>query len=439
MVTTEKRKTFKFQMALACALFGLFLLVWFGLFNYYQASEMFKNNTLRYLDDIVARVAADLDEHILLRKQLLDKAAAEVSASELGNLSAHAFEVIERLKPLATLFNTFVVYDKNGQLLAATPGAEERLAKNLTDQVDLRLVKYQKQPQVSTSFISQKGTSLIFITVPLLAPHGKLVGWLGGILDLSTANLFRHLARQMAGEVGYIKVTALESNITLFQTQMSQLPASLSSLRGEESGGDIVASAPAPGNGDNLFSDNANMLTVQRPLTQAGWMVGAWLPKDEANQKFGRMTKNYFIFGILSILFIIPLCVWWIKRALSPLEVLKTQMETLKTEPQTELLPISEYQELQSVADVINRIWSEQPAVEARLIQREAFFRAINDASPFGLFVIAEDGVIDYINDACKRLGGKEGGEWLGRYWLDAVHPDDRARLRQLGREVFAG
>jgi PAS domain S-box-containing protein len=65
--------------------------------------------------------------------------------------------------------------------------------------------------------------------------------------------------------------------------------------------------------------------------------------------------------------------------------------------------------------------------VEAALREREILFRAMSEASPFGIFVDDRAGECIYVNPAYERITGLSRDEALGRGWYRALHPDDLA------------
>lgn len=66
---------------------------------------------------------------------------------------------------------------------------------------------------------------------------------------------------------------------------------------------------------------------------------------------------------------------------------------------------------------------------EKALRDSEARLRAINEASPMGIFVTDESGNCIYRNRVYQELTGLSTQESHGTGWIQAVHPDDRQRI----------
>ena len=73
-----------------------------------------------------------------------------------------------------------------------------------------------------------------------------------------------------------------------------------------------------------------------------------------------------------------------------------------------------------------------------RVVLRQEPFRAIADAVPAMLRVVAPDGRCTYLNRGWLDFTGRRVEEELGNGWSDAVHPDDRGRVREIWRRTVA-
>jgi PAS domain S-box-containing protein len=83
---------------------------------------------------------------------------------------------------------------------------------------------------------------------------------------------------------------------------------------------------------------------------------------------------------------------------------------------------------LQIVAQGVART-VERFRVERALHASEERFRAMCDASPLGIFLAGPSGDCLYLNPAGQRILGLSQAEALGRGWINALHPDDRAGI----------
>jgi PAS domain S-box-containing protein len=72
----------------------------------------------------------------------------------------------------------------------------------------------------------------------------------------------------------------------------------------------------------------------------------------------------------------------------------------------------------------------ERRRVEDALRASEARFRAVCESSPLGIFLADGRGDCIYLNPAGERICGLSAAEARGTGWLQALHPEDRERIR---------
>ncbi len=77
-----------------------------------------------------------------------------------------------------------------------------------------------------------------------------------------------------------------------------------------------------------------------------------------------------------------------------------------------------------SHTDIMERKFQEEA-----LRSSEAKFRAMNDASPLGVFVTKPNGDCIYTNLAYQKISGSSPDVLLGDGWLKAIHPEDRDQV----------
>jgi PAS domain S-box-containing protein len=82
---------------------------------------------------------------------------------------------------------------------------------------------------------------------------------------------------------------------------------------------------------------------------------------------------------------------------------------------------------------------TERTLAEARLRESEARFRNMADHAPVMMWVTDSAGSCTYLNKAWHDFTGQAPAEAEGFGWLDATHPDDRARADEAFRAANAG
>ncbi|WP_137179923.1 PAS domain S-box protein [Roseomonas sp. AR75] len=92
--------------------------------------------------------------------------------------------------------------------------------------------------------------------------------------------------------------------------------------------------------------------------------------------------------------------------------------------------------DIRLVEAVAERTWAavERARAETALRESEARFRIMADCAPLMLWVTEPDGSCSYLNRNWYDYTGQTEAEALGYGWLEAVHPEDRARSAECFR-----
>jgi PAS domain S-box-containing protein len=134
-------------------------------------------------------------------------------------------------------------------------------------------------------------------------------------------------------------------------------------------------------------------------------------------------------------------------RAVLPPELAKITQEKVKQAIETKEIQTHEYQlpvknEMRDfearytpsgekeVIAIIRDITASKQA-EKELQESEERYQTLAKVSPVGIFRTDSNGSTTYVNPTWCRIAGLTAGEALGEKWLIAVHPDDRAGLRE--------
>ena len=93
---------------------------------------------------------------------------------------------------------------------------------------------------------------------------------------------------------------------------------------------------------------------------------------------------------------------------------------------------------INDLADSFARRATEREA-EQRIRESEEQFRLLSSTSPVGIFVADPEGNCEYVNEAYEEMSGRSLAHSTGKGWLEAVHPEDRARLQSEWEQSVGG
>lgn len=413
------------------AVFLVLIMLLVGSVSYWQSQAAMKELQAQNLDNLVTRIASDIDDRIRTRHVLLEQAAASLQLPA-DTVEKQAPQLIQQFKHLKGMFNSVILYDRSGNIIADYPALPGRLGLNVGDRDYFSQTKQKLLPQVSEPLRAKGGLNrtVIVFTAPIFSVDGSFSGVLGGALELYSPEFFGELRDIAVGRGGVLTINSIRSRITIMHTDpayiMQPSPnAALSPTLHR-------AFAGWEGRAVSRNRDGVPSLLAYHQLRGVPWVVGAVLPLEEALLPARAIGEQYILLVLGIIVLLSPLIWFGLRRQLRPLRDLHVQVQRLQTDHQHQLADLG-CAEIQMIGDEVARALRSRDEAESRLAEREALFRVLNDASPMGVVVADSRGSLQYMNAASLRVGGlpaSEMADWMdGRHWLDAIHPESLARV----------
>ncbi|MDR5873787.1 diguanylate cyclase [Vreelandella gomseomensis] len=324
---------------------------------------------------------------------------------------------------LMAWFEGVVVVNANGRVIADWPNVEGREGLDTAPLEYFKMLRGTRMPYVSEPFVGRaSGIPMVLVSVPRTGSDGEFDGFVGGIVSLHSGGLFDRLSRVRLGEDGYAGVATSSGKILYHPNRgliMNEVPdndfnpwlgLALDGWEGE-------AEAPLL-NGERSFQS-------YRQVWPADWIVGLYLPNDQAQQPLSGFLQRLWWLGVALTLLMLPLLWVLLRRMLSPLKHLARQIGEVGRGERERVQLGTHMQELQHVAGTFNRVEDERQVLMTNLQEREAFLDSVLNATPQGMFVANFDGHITYMNPSLLGMLGIQ-AEVPMEAWLRQIHPDDR-------------
>lgn len=411
---------------------GLFLaivLLLVGTVAFFQSKAALREVQSRNLESLVTRLAVDIDDRIRTRHVLLEQAAASLQLAP-AVFETQGPELISRFRYLKGMFNSVLLYDRQGNIIADYPALPGRLGLNVADREYFVNTRELLRPQISEPLRVRGGLNrtVVVFTVPIFSAEGVLAGVLGGSLELYSPEFFGELKNIAIGKTGFLSIDSIRSRLTIMHSDPSYVMQASPSAEANPTL--HRAFAGWQGQAEARNRSGAASLLAYRRLQNVPWVVGAILPLHEAMLPAQQLGQQFLLLVLSALLLAIPLAWWGLGKQLRPLRGLQQQIALLKADPLAPL-PALACRELQRIGDDVAAAFRLRADVESRLAERETFFRGMNDISPTGVLTVSQDAFLLYLNPASMRIGGLPANaltEWEGRSWLDAIHPDSLAQ-----------
>ncbi|WP_234292705.1 sensor domain-containing diguanylate cyclase [Halomonas alkalisoli] len=386
-------------------------------YSHLSGGALAQRENLTHLEYEAQLIAKQLDRSIHVRKQALARLRPSLA------LDDDLFTQLQRQEGLLALFDRLMVFDAQGEPVAAWPPFEHG-GPNIAAREYFHHVRGFRRPHVSEPYVGgETGIPQVMVIEPLLDEEGRFLGILGGNASLHDGTSFVNLRSQRIGEEGHVVLATAQGQIIshpdpgyLMQAvpAADRLPLLDRALYGWE----------GSGMGEQL--DGQPALMAFRQVWSADWVVGVFLPVSQAQAPIQRYATELRWVGLATVALMLPLLWWLLGLGLAPLHRLERQIERVGRGDARRLRLHTTMRELHQVADAFNRLEDQRRDALASREAREAFLQAVLASSPVGMFLADMKGRINYVNPALEAISGFNVAASRTSEWVRRVHPDDR-------------
>ncbi|WCG82555.1 sensor domain-containing diguanylate cyclase [Pectobacterium sp. A5351] len=161
--------------------------------TYRVQRELLIDNTLEANRVYATKLAAMTDSFFKESLQQLAYSASIISTRMDDSKSLR--EEADRLRLQTTNFNSVVIADINGTVLATSPDTFQLMGKKLTSPGAQEALS-EKQPLISQPFMSAANNFIVMISVPIFTRDGRYKGFVGGSIYLKKTSILNTLLDQ---------------------------------------------------------------------------------------------------------------------------------------------------------------------------------------------------------------------------------------------------
>ena len=378
---------------------------------------------LRYEADLLADEITQQVNQRITALELLSSAMG--SANETSWLSYE----LQKNDALLSWFDGLIVSDEYGEIVADWPSVVGRVGLDTAELEYFKMVRGTRRPYVSEPFIGRaSGAPMVLMIVPRLDEERRFAGFVAGMVSLDRSGLFNRLTTIRLGDHGFAAVSTASGKI-LYHPDYELVNAEIS--HAQRNALLDLALDGWQGEGGSELADGRSSLQAYAQVWPANWVVGLYLPTEQAQLPLsGFISKLFGIWLVISLL-MMPLLWWLLARILKPLEHLERQIGEVGAGRRSQLALATGMQELQQVATTFNRVEGERQQLVGHLQERQAFLDSVLSATPQGMFVANFGGKITYMNPALLEMLDIP-PDMPMEVWMEQVHPDDREGARDM-------
>lgn len=281
------------------------------------------NNTLETNRAYAEKLSSTTESYLAMTLQTL-KVSAETLAPHMRREEVDSFLIPEadRLKHQTNTFNSIVIAEKNGEILATSPQTLELQGKMLTSEGGMQALQAEK-PFISKPYIALTGRLILFISQPIYDDSGTYLGIVGGTIYLKEENILQEvLGDHFYKDGSYVYVVDKTGRIIYHQDKKRI---------NDFAPGNPVIQELIKGNSGAMRltnSNNIDMLAGYAYLPNAEWGIVTQRSTEATLVPVNDMMKEMIVKAI-PFLFISIIIIWYFSKQIAlPLQKLASYAES---------------------------------------------------------------------------------------------------------------
>jgi len=425
----------KTSTAISILFLGAILAV--GMASMSSFHEQLMNVLIEEQDNLVERIADNLDQKLLALQRALALSAIEITEADIASSDAAQRYLDSNTGLYAAVDRSTFLFTPEAIMLAERPYRANRRGLHAADRAYMRDTISTQQPVISEPFLTNIGDEnmVLVVTTPVFAKDGRMIAILTGSLGLTHPGMLGNVAKTVIGKTGYLYIVTADGSLIMHpdRTRLSQKafapranPLFDRALKGYE------------GTEMTVDSNGREALVSYRRVPSSNWIVAAVYPKDEAFIAVHDLIWRFVGLLLLACLLVVA-AVWVLTRYfMRPLVVLTHHLATYSA-ADARIVPLAgdtgsgEILELRSA---FNRLTSRVHEREDALIETMHKYRLITDNSTDLITNHEPDGTITFASPVSASILGIPHGDLLGHTLCEFVHPEDLDIVRAAVAEV---
>jgi len=364
---------------------------------------------------MVSAIADQLDDRMRTAQTELTTVAQTISPDLLSDpVKARAF-IMGRPDTLAMFDNGVYLFSASGKLLSGVPLEPHLKGMDFSHRDYFKRTIATGKPQVTEPFISAQASRhpIIMFSAPILDRSGKVIGILGGSLDLYRDNFLGRLAGIKLGKQGYLYLLS-DSRLMIVHPDRDRIlenhprPSSNQLLDAALSGFE--------GTGETVSTRGVELISSFKRLQSNGWILAVNLPRSEAYVMVHR-AQYYLYLAFGTALALAVVVVWLLMRHLTaPLISVTHQVREITARKDAYARIVAGTgNEIGLLAEAFNTLLDE-------LDSQKREMQLILDCAGEGIFGVDLEGRITFVNPAAASMTGYRQEELLGMHQHTILH-----------------
>ncbi|MBK3495850.1 GGDEF domain-containing protein [Viridibacillus sp. YIM B01967] len=302
--------------------------------SYRTNTQSLQENTLETNRVYAEKLAMTANDYIEETLQTLSISSEEVATfiDDEGKLLHEA----DRMKNQTNTFNSVLIVDAKGKVLATSPQSLDLKGKKLTSEA-MKEAILQKKPMISKPYEGITNRLLIFISVPVFAKDGSYLGLVGGTIYLKEKNILNEvLGEHFYKDGSYVYVIDGDGRIIYHQDK-----SCINDLAPENMVVHEIITKLSSGASRLTNSEGDDMLAGYSYISIADWGVVAQRPTRMALMPAKNMVKQMLYVSLPLLIISLAIILWASLKIARPLQQLAALTESsMKTNEEKNLAQV---------------------------------------------------------------------------------------------------
>ncbi|QXE89812.1 diguanylate cyclase [Geomonas subterranea] len=376
---------------------------------------------------VVSAMASDLDDRIASAQRELVAVALSIPPSLAADPQRLQHFLDSRLDLHQVFSDGTGFYSPKGILLASAPGQSLFIGKDFSSREYITRTIGSGKPYISEPLISARGRLLVVFTAPVLGFDGKLIGVLGGRVELAEENFLSRVGRLKVGDGGnfflfndqrHMIVHPNRDRLAIPLPPQGTIELLDRVIGGYEGSGEMTGPSGVPG----IYSF--------KKLNSTRWILAAERPLSEAYEPIYR-ARTLVLYSLCALLPVALLFVWiFAGRLTTPLLTFAARVRSMGEGASFEPMPLPSQDEIGELVRAFNTMMLELSS-QRRLLEREKSFAVqLLQHCALPCFVIDAGHRVIIWNKAIEELTGITAESLVGKAeaWR-AFYPEKRRVL----------
>ena len=374
-----KHFSIRLQLALSAIALGiLLLLAQLGIQFYVLRADIvqrIERHEFRQLTDF----AANLDEKLAESMEMLTSITPNISEQQLGDSKALQ-AALQRESALLTVFDDLYVFNAKGLLLVDWPVKPGRRLLDMSGRDYIQEVVRTHRTVISKPLLGMATKQpIVVVAAPIVDAQNRLLGIVGGVLNLYKPNLLGTIAARQNGATGYYYLVT-QDRVRIAHPDPSLIlkpvPPNSTNLAFEE------AMKGFEGTMEGQTLRGLRALFTFKKLQTTDWIVGSVIPTEEAFAPITHLYHRMLLVTLLLLAVVLPLLWIFAARLVRPLGQLAQAMHSTAARMRDgqPVTPIPELgsQEIHTVVQAFNEFMAARLRAESLLSQARDEAQAAN-------------------------------------------------------------